>query len=116
MTEDRRERFNFRAFWSLLLTVTALGLPWSGVALHAAGHEGWTRATHAWMAAHWVFALLFTVAVTGHIVVNRRALLRYVRGLAARVLPISREAITAVAITAGLLLLALGHTRLGRHP
>ncbi len=116
MSEKRREPFNYRAFWSLLLAVTALGLPWSGVVLHAAGHRGWTPATHAWMAAHWVFALLFAVAVTGHMVVNRRALLRYVRGLAARVLPLSREAVTALAITAGLLLLAIGHTHLGGHP
>ncbi len=115
MTADRHERFSYRAFWSLLLTVTALSLPWSGVVLHTAGHEGSTGATHAWMAVHWAFALQFTVAVAGHIVVNRRALLRYFQGLSARVLPLSREAITALAVAAGLMLLALGHTRLGRH-
>jgi hypothetical protein len=114
VTGELRRPFSYRAFWSLLLAVTGLGLPWSGVELHAAGHHGWTTATHAWMAVHWVSALLFMIAVVGHVVMNGRVLLRYVRGLASRVLPLSREAVAALAITTGLLLLAVGHTRLDR--
>ena len=111
MTGEVRRPLSYRALWSLLLAIAAVGLPWTGVALHAAGHQGWSRATHAWMAAHWVFALLFTVGASGHVVVNGRALLRHLR-LASRALPLSREAVTALLITGGLLLLAVGHTRL----
>ena len=113
MSEASRKPFSYRAFWSLQLAVTAPGLPWSGIQLHAAGHGGWTPAAHAWMAAHWVLALLFTVAAAGHLVLNGRALLRYARGLAARVPPLSREGMVALTLTAGLLFLAVGHTRLG---
>lgn len=112
MTDGIRRPFNYRAFWSLLLAVTGLGLPWTGVELHAAGHGPPTAAGHAWMAAHWVFAVLFTVAVLGHVVMNGRALLRYFRGLALRVVPLSREALIALGVTAALLLVAVGHTRL----
>jgi hypothetical protein len=82
--------FDYRAFWALLLALATPGLAWTGIALHAAGHQGFTRATHAWMAAHWILALLFLVGAAGHIVLNGRVLLRHLRGLAARVLPFSR--------------------------
>jgi hypothetical protein len=111
MTQQRQRSFDYRAFWSLLLAVSGIGLPWSGVELHVAGHGGWTRATHGWMAVHWVFVLLFLVGVAGHLVLNRRALVRYFRGAVPRGLPFSREALTALAITAGLVLLAIGHVR-----
>jgi uncharacterized membrane protein YidH (DUF202 family) len=66
------------------------------------------------MAVDWAFALLFMIAAVGYLVMNGRAWLRYLRGLASRVFPLSREAVAALAITAGLLLLAGGHTRLHR--
>ena len=111
MTKTPRRPFSFRAFWALLLAVTVIGLPGSGVELHLTGDGGWTTARHAWMAVHWVFALLFVVAAVGHVVLNGRALLRHLRGLGAWVLPFSWEAIAVLAITAVLLLLAVGHTR-----
>jgi hypothetical protein len=64
------------------------------------------------MAAHNTLAVLFVVAVVAHAALNWRPLLRHVRGLSARALPLSREAVTALAITAALLLLSLGHVRI----
>jgi hypothetical protein len=112
MTRVPGRPFSYRAFCSVLLAVTALGLPWSGIELHAAGHGGWTRATHAWMAVHWAFAMLFLVAVAGHLAANGRALLRHVRGRAAAMLPPSRETLAALVIVTGLVLLAVGHAAL----
>ncbi len=119
MTEAIRKPFNFRAFWSLLLAVTAAGLLWSGIENHNHGFEGLTVARHAWMSAHNILATLFVVAVVAHVVMNGRALLRHARGLAARLF-LSREALWALAVTAGLLFLSVGHAQVageggGRH-
>jgi len=104
-----RKPFDYRAFWSLLLAATAVGLPWTGIENHLHGFEGPTVERHAWMSAHNVLAVLFTVSVAAHLAMNGRALLRHARGLAVRILPLSREALVAVGLTAGLLLLAVGH-------
>lgn len=111
MTPATRRPFNYRALWSLLLAASLPGLPWSGIALHSAGHGGWTTSTHAWMGIHWVFALVFTAGAVGHLVLNGRALLRYMRSPSARTLILSREALVALVVSAGLMLLALGHAR-----
>ncbi len=111
MSEAMRKTFNYRAFWSLLLAVTAIGLPWTGIENHLHGFDGITVERHAWMSAHNILALLFTIAVVAHVVMNGRALLRYARGLAARTLPPSREAVVALAITAGLLFVCVGHAQ-----
>ncbi len=105
-----RRRFSWRAFWSLLLVLTAVGLAWSGIQNHELGFDGLTTARHAWMSAHNALAFLFVAAVIGHVVLNGRALLRHAHGLAVR-LP-SREAIAALTLTAGLLFVAVGHAQL----
>ncbi len=115
-----RRPFNYRAFWSLLLAVTVVGLPWTGIENHLHGFDGITLERHAWMSAHNILALLFVIAVVAHVVMNGRALLRYARGVAARVLPLSREAAVALALAGGLLFLAVGHAQVageggGRH-
>jgi hypothetical protein len=102
--------FNYRAFWSVMLAVATPGLCWTGLCLHAAGHGGWAEGTHAWMAAHWVLALLLLAGASGHLFLNGRALLRHVAGRAAHLHAPSREALAALAITTALLLLAVGHT------
>ncbi len=107
-----RKPFNWRAFWSLLLAVTVVGLAWSGLENHEHGFDGPTLVRHAWMSAHNGLATLFAMAVAAHAVMNWRSLLRYGRGLAARTLPLSREALVALAVTAGLLLLLVGHAQL----
>jgi hypothetical protein len=107
-------RFDYRAFWSVLLAVAAPGLGWTGLSLHAAGHGGWSEGTHAWMAAHWVLAVLFLAGASGHLFLNGRALLRHVARRTANLRAPSREALTALAITTALLLLAVGHTWLDR--
>ncbi len=110
MTESTRRPFSWRAFWSLLLAVTVVGLAWSGLENHEHGFE-LTVARHAWMSAHNGLATLFVIAVLAHAVMNWRSLLRYARGLAARTLPLSREALVALAVTAGVLLLLAGHAQ-----
>ncbi len=102
--------FNARAFWSLLAALTLVGLPWTGIELHLHQADPLTFERHAWMAAHWTLAALFTAAVVAHAVLNFRALSRYARGLAVRIVPVSREAFTALVLTGALLLVGVGHT------
>ncbi|HYD40228.1 MAG TPA: hypothetical protein VEB43_05320 [Anaeromyxobacter sp.] len=109
MTEPMRRPFNNRAFWSLLAALTLLGLPWTGIEVHLHQADPLTADLHAWMAAHWVLATLFTVAGTAHIVLNFRALARYARALPARLVPASREALAAIVLTGALLFLGVGH-------
>ncbi len=109
MTGVARRPFHWRAFWSLLLAATVVGLPWTGIENHLLGFDGLTVQRHAWMSAHNVLALLFAVAVVAHVVLNGRALLRHARGVASRL--VSREALVAVALTAGLLFLVVGHAQ-----
>jgi polyferredoxin len=112
MTEATKKPFNYRAFWSLLAAITVVGLPWTGIENHDHQFEGLTAARHGWMAAHNILATLFVVAVVAHVVLNWRTLLKHARGLMGRVVPLSREALVALAVTAGLLLVFVGHTRL----
>lgn len=112
MADAVRKPFSYRAFWSLLAGIAVLGLPWSGIENHLHQLDGLTGERHAWMAAHNLLATLLVVAVAAHAVLNWRTLLRHARGLAGRIAPVSRELVVALAITAGLLLLAVGHTRL----
>lgn len=112
MNEATRRPFNWRAFWSLLLAATVVGLPWTGIQNHLLGFDGLTQARHVWMSAHNVLAVLFVVAVVAHLVMNGRTLIRHARGLATRLAPLSREALVALAVTAALLVLSVGHAQL----
>jgi|GEM_PF-1698649 len=109
MTEPTRKPFNSRAFWSLLAALTLAGLPWTGLEVHLHQADPLFVDRHAWMAAHWVLAALFTVAGTAHLLLNLRALARYARALPARLLPASREALLAIALTGALLFVGVGH-------
>lgn len=106
-----RRAFNWRAFWAVLMALTMVGLAWSGIENHDHGFDGLTVERHAWMSAHNVLATLFVIAAAAHLVMNGRALLRHARGLTARLVPLSREALAALALTAGLLFLFVGHAQ-----
>lgn len=112
MTDTKGKPFNGRAFWSLLAAVTLAGLPWTGIEVHLHQADPLTGDRHAWMAAHWVLAMLFTVAGTAHVILNFRVLSRYARALPSRLVPASREALAAIVLTGALLLLGVGHAYL----
>lgn len=106
-TVDRR--FNLRAFAVLMITFSGLGLPVTGIVNHFYGFAPLSLERHAWMSAHNVLALLFTIFAVWHVVLNRRALWNYLKGLAARMPRANREAVVAVAVVAVALLIFVGH-------
>lgn len=87
--------FNSRAFTALLMTFSFVGLPITGLANHYLGFEPMGVPRHAWMTAHNVLAIIFTASAVWHLVLNRQAWMRHVRGLADKMPTISREAICA---------------------
>ncbi len=101
--------FNLRGFVILTATVSGLGLPITGLANHLHQMDpiiSFSR--HAWMSAHTILGVLFTVSIVWHALLNHRVLLSYVRGHAAPA-GIGREAVGAIVLVAVMLFVAVGH-------
>lgn len=100
---------NLRGFVILTASVAGLGLPITGLANHFHQMDPMVSfSRHAWMSAHTVLGVLFTVAVAWHAFLNRSMLLNRARGHAAGS-GISREAAGAIIFVTVTLLLAVGH-------
>jgi hypothetical protein len=109
MKNTERKLFNWREFVILTAIVTGLGLPITGLANHLHQMDpiiSFSR--HAWMSAHTILGILFMVSTVSHAIFNRRILLNYVRGHAARP-AIGREAVGAVVLVTVMLFVAVGH-------
>ena len=109
MHDPERRPFNARAFVALMAAITGIGLPLTGLANHLCQAHPITPSYHAWMSAHNSLGTLFFVSAIWHAVLNRRALVRYLRGVRSRLSGSSREAIYAVALVAVVLFVALAH-------
>jgi hypothetical protein len=104
--------WNQRAFIALGAVLSGLALPATGLLDHAAGGTSSETAV-GWSIAHVSVSCLFLGFCTWHIVLNRRALLRYLRtsrgaGVVLRRLP-ARETVAAAAIVGGVLTLTIVH-------
>jgi len=102
--------FSQRAFVSLVAAVAGLGLPLTGLFTHLTGTESMTARRHFWMAAHNGLGIIFTTFVVWHVILNRRALLAHIRGVAGRWHVVSREILWATALVFATFLGAVGHT------
>ena len=106
---DEMKLFNWRGFVILTATVAGLGLPITGLANHLHQLEPIVSfSRHAWMSAHNILGVLFMVSTVSHAIFNRRILLNYVRGHAARP-EIGREAVGAIVLVAVMLFITVGH-------
>ena len=110
MTTPRRSRWNQRRFVSLGVLFSGLCLPVTGLSDHLARHSSpGPQASMAWVAAHVAMGSLFVVLVVWHVVLNRRALAKYVRGTRDNTALPSLETIAALGLVVGTLALTLGH-------
>lgn len=107
------QRFNARALLALTAALSGVALPVTGIADHAHRSHGAAIGAAAWTSAHVALGVLFTVAVTWHAALNRRALRAYLRGTTAAPASITREAVCAVAVVSAVVLAAVGHALLG---
>jgi hypothetical protein len=100
--------FNLRRFVILTATVSGLGLPITGLANHLHQMEPIVSLSrHAWMSAHTILGVLFTISTVSHAILNRHVLLNYTQGHAARP-GIGREAVGAIIFVAAMLLSSWG--------
>lgn len=107
--EKHTRKFSVRAFVTLMIAISGLGLPITGIATHMHGFEPLTVARHAWMSAHNCLGFLFVLFSIWHLAFNRRALWKYMKGAAAQVPLFSTEAFLACTAVAFLLVLFAGH-------
>ena len=108
MKNTERQLFNLRRFVILTATVTGLGLPITGPVNHLHQMEPMVSCSqHVWISARTILGVLFMVLTVSHAIFNRRILLNYVRGHAARP-GIRLEAVGAV-VVAEVLFVAVGH-------
>lgn len=110
MTSTFEDRWKQPSFVSLCALLSGLALPVSGVVDHFAAQSS----AGGWSIVHVALGTVFVVFCTWHIVLNRRALLRYLRDKAAawRSLP-TREAVAAIALVGGVLALTVTHAVVG---
>lgn len=100
-----RHSWDQRRFISLGILFSGLALPLSGLGNHLARHTSGPQADISWVAVHVTLGGLFVILATWHGVLNRRAVLRYLRSHASRAALPSQEAIAALALVGGVLAL-----------
>ena len=103
--DTNKKSFNTRAFTAVMSGLTALTLPFTGLVLHGYSDGAISGDKHSMLMAHAVLGVLLVVFAVWHAWLNRRGLLNYIKSSARSL--ISREALLAVAIVAGLLSLML---------
>ena len=103
------KKLNPRAFAALMIGLSGLGLPVTGLVTHVYAFSPLSVARHAWMSAHNALGVLFVAFSIWHIVLNRRALLNHVRSAASQIPAIRRELVVAAAVVTLTLLLSVGH-------
>jgi hypothetical protein len=102
-------RFDSRAFVASAAVISGIGLPVTGLGIHLSQAHPVTPSYHAWMTTHWSLGILFAVFTVWHVVLNRRALLRHLRGARPRIREVSREAALAITLVAVVLFAAVAH-------
>ena len=101
--------FNTSAFVAVIAALSGAGLPVTGIANHIYGFDPLTLERHAWMSAHNILGLIFTVSLIWHITLHRRILWSYFRKAAEHSYLVTREAMIAIAVVALALFLFVGH-------
>jgi len=104
------EGWNQRRFVALAAALSGVALPATGLADHLAGEAGDPA---SWSIVHTSLGVVFVVFAAWHCVLNRRALLRYVRGAVASRALVGREALVAGALVGGVLLVTVLHAVAG---
>ena len=107
--QQNTRRLNTRAFVALMIGLTGLGLPVTGVVNHIYGFSPLSVERHAWMSAHNALSLLFLVFSVVHIALNRRALMIHINSKALQIPAISRELVVACIVITITLLILVGH-------
>jgi hypothetical protein len=87
MMESNKKPFNKRAFTAIMSGLTALTLPFTGLVLHGYSEGAVSGDKHFWLMAHVVLGFIFVFFAAWHAIINRRALLNYIKSGPSRTLP-----------------------------
>jgi succinate dehydrogenase/fumarate reductase cytochrome b subunit len=90
----KKKAFNRRAFVSIVIFLSGMTLPISGLMNHSLQLQSLTKERHFWMSLHNVAALLFTAFLIVHIFYNWRALTNYMKRV--KEASLSKEMIVAL--------------------
>ena len=75
----KKRQFNKRAFSAIMSGLTALTLPFTGLILHGYSEGRISGDGHSWFMLHVGLGFLFVVFAAWHAIINRRALLNYIK-------------------------------------
>jgi hypothetical protein len=87
MMNTNKRPFNKRGFTAMMSGLTALTLPITGLILHGYSEGAISGDKHFWLMAHVVLGFLFVVFAAWHAILNRRALLNYIKSGVVGALP-----------------------------
>ena len=117
MEKNRKMRFNWRAFFSVLAGLSFLGMVFTGVILFVvppgriANWTGWTiigLTKHQWIGLHDWFSIIFVVASVFHIYLNWKALVSYFKNKISKAFALRIEWALALVICCVVFLGTLG--------
>lgn len=103
-------RWNQRRFVAVAAALSGLALPVTGLADHIAAGAGDPA---GWSIVHVTLGSVFVGFAVWHCCLNRRALLRYLRGAVASRALAGHEALAAAVLVGGLLALTVLHALVG---
>ena len=109
MSTSQRSKLNYRAFVSLLMLFSFAWLPPSGVILHLTDTGSKPVLRHASMSIHNVAGIIFLIAALVHVIYNAKSIGHYLAVKASTFPSLKREAITALILSVGLILLFASH-------
>jgi hypothetical protein len=100
---DKRALSSLFMFFSFILLVP------SGIAMHIAAQLSAEKLHHVTMAAHGAAALIFLASAVIHLILNWKAIARYMLSKAKASLPLKKEAVIAACLTILIVLLVGSH-------
>ncbi|MBU0994389.1 MAG: hypothetical protein KJ737_18000 [Proteobacteria bacterium] len=105
----RPNGISIRALASMTMFCAGLCLVPSGIALHSTSHHGAIKWSHLFMSIHNVAAFLFLIAAIGHVILNYRLLIKYMRKKVGESTLFKRELLMALIVVSGLVMIAAVH-------
>lgn len=107
--EPVRRRWDQRAFVVMGVALCGLALPITGLVDHVAGDSTSQGAAQGWAFTHTAIGGLFVAFCVWHALLNRRALLRHVRGRAGFSRLPRREFVAAAVLVGAVLAITVTH-------
>jgi hypothetical protein len=109
MEKKAEKRLNKRALAAMVALISGMGLPFTGLGNHLLHSSSLHGPRHFWIVTHEVLGILFMVSAIWHVLLNHKALVRYIRDSVGRVSGVSREAFWAAALVGIMLFVSVGH-------